>query len=224
MRGKTNQSQQFFLTIRPFLSSIGPNSDKTNAIPLQQAFQKRLFAQILPVVGLLFLAPLAACEPAAVEAPPPPPTVEHSCGEGSGLKASLHGGIKTNLSWSGSDMACESMPRPNNAGIRLRISGEVLGERLAFIIAMPELRPGQHGVESPTNVTVTVEGSGRFFSTPDLDTCWTDVSSQSEIPDAEDEYTLSGALFCIAPLGELNGDAAITIQTFSFSAVTKWTT
>lgn len=185
------------------------------------AFEKRRFARILPAAWLLTLAPLAACEPTAVELPAP--VVENTCGENSHLEGALYGGIETNLSWSGSEMACESMSRPNDEGIRLRISGDVLGERLAFIIAMPELRPGQQRVESPSNVTVTVEGSGRFFSTPDLDTCWTEVDSQTAISDADGEYALSGILFCIAPLGELNGDAAITIPALSFSAVARWT-
>ena len=61
---------------------------------------------------------------------------------------------------------CESMRRPDDRGVRLRFTGEVAGERLAVIIAMPELEPGVTGPEFDSIVTVTVEGSGRFFSTP----------------------------------------------------------
>lgn len=223
MHGKTNRSQHFFLTNQPFLSSIGPNSDPTNAIPLQQAFEKRLIARIIPVAGLLFLAPLAACEPAAVEPPSPAVANENTCGEGSGLKTALYGGIETTLMWSGSEMACESMPRPNGEGLRLKVSGDVSGETVAFIIALPELQPGQAGVESPSNVTMTVEGSGRFFSTADLDSCWTDVHSQTQSPGTDGQYTLRGTLLCIDPLGELNGDSAVTIPRLEFTATVNWT-
>ena len=223
MHGKTNRSQHFFLTIRPFLSSIGPNSDPTNAIPLQEAFEKRLFARIFHIAGLLALAPLGACEPAVVETPPSLPTVENTCGEASALEAALYGGIETTLDWTGSEMACESMSRPNGEGIRLRISGDVAGQTLAFIIALPELRPGDQVAESPTNITASVEGSGRFFSTPDLDSCWTDIHSQVQLPDTDSVYIMTGSLFCIAPLGELNGDSAITIPKLTFTTIVNWT-
>lgn len=222
MHGKTNRSQHFFLTIRPFLSSIGPNSDQSNANPLQEAFEKRLFARTLPVAVLLALAPLAACEPDAAEAPPPTPVVEKTCGDESGLESALYGGIETTLSWSGSEMTCESMPRPDGEGIRLRLSGDISGETLAFIIALPELKPGDQNVESPANVTATVEGSGRFFSTPDLDSCWADVHAQSRVPDTDGAYMMTGTLFCIAPLGELNGDSAITIPRLDFTSLANW--
>lgn len=114
------------------------------------------------------------------------------------------------------------MPRPDGAGLRLRLAGQVSGETLAFIIALPELQPGQVGVESPSNVTATVEGSGRFFSTPDLDTCWTDVQAQTALPDSNSDYLLQGELFCIAPLGEINGDTAVSIASMSFTSRISW--
>lgn len=224
MPGKTNRSQHFFLTIRPILSSIGSNSGQTNSIPLQEVFEKRLFARILPVASLLSLAPLGACESAVDQPSQQQAKAENTCGEDSKLSATLYGGIETTLHWTGSDMACESMPRPNGAGIRLRISGDVSGEHLAFILAMPELRPGDQGIESPTNVTATVEGSGRFFSTPDLDSCFTDVSTQTVLPGHDDQYSLAGTLFCVAPLGELNGDSAISIPSLTFTAIINWAT
>ncbi len=222
MLEKTNRSQHFFLTIRPILSSISANSDQTNSIPLPEVFEKPLFARILQVTGLLSLAPLGACEPAVEQGYQPPVPAQSTCGADSELRASLYGSIETTLQWTGSDMGCESMPRPNGEGIRLRISGDVLGEQLAFILAMPGLRPGEQGIESPTNVTATVEGSGRFFSTPDLDSCFTDVTAQTPLPDHVDQYALAGTLFCVAPLGELNGDSAISIPSLTFNAVINW--
>jgi hypothetical protein len=34
--------------------------------------------------------------------------------------------------------------------------------------------------------------------------------------------SIDGTLFCVAPLGEINGDAAISIPEFSFSAIVNW--
>ncbi len=119
-------------------------------------------------------------------------------------------------------MICESMQRPNGAGIRLRFAGDIAGERLAFIIAIPELQRGEAAAELPSNVTATVEGSGRFFSTPNLDSCWTDVDSQTPLPGDNDSFAISGTLYCVAPLGELNGDAAVSIPELSFATVVGW--
>ena len=212
----------FFLTITPVFVSIGLNSDRRLAIPLQKYSQKSIFARILPVIALMTVAPIAACGPATVAEAEPAVATPKSCDERGALKTSLYGGIETTLSWSGSDMSCESMPRPDGAGLRLRLAGQVSGQTLAFIIALPELQPGQAGIESPSNVTATVEGSGRFFSTPDLDTCWTDVLAQTALQEASSDYLLQGELFCIAPLGELNGDAAVSIARMSFTAPVSW--
>ena len=118
MLEKTNRSQHFFLTIRPILSSISANSDQTNSIPLPEVFEKPLFARILQVTGLLSLAPLGACEPAVEQGYQPPAPAQSTCGADSELRASLYGSIETTLQWTGSDMGCESMPRPNGRNRR----------------------------------------------------------------------------------------------------------
>jgi hypothetical protein len=220
---KANWSQHIFLTIWLILSSIGPISGQTNLIPLPTAHEKRHFAQILPVLSLLLLVPLGACQPNAVEKPASPPAaVQASCGENSSLETSLYGVIETAVAWSGSEMICENMQRPDGQGIRLRFAGDVSGERLALIIALPDLRVGQEGLETPANVTASVEGSGRFFTTPGLESCWVDIRSHAALPDNEADYELSGELSCIAPLGEVNGDANLTIPSPTFRTIVEW--
>ena len=179
----------------------------------------------MPVFSLLLLAPLCACRPTADAEPAPvsiPVLEAPSCGENGALTGSLVGGIDTTISWAAHEMICESMPRPNGQGVRLRLAGDVGDERLAFIIAMPALAAGASGVEVPSNVTATVEGSGRFFSTPGLESCWTEVGAQTALPDRDGSYAVDGKLFCIAPLGEINGDAAVTIPELSFSTIINW--
>ena len=119
-------------------------------------------------------------------------------------------------------MICDSMQRPNGEGVRLRFAGDIAGEQLAIIIAVPDMQRDATAVELPSNVTAIVEGSGRFFSTPDLDSCWTDVDTQTAISGERDSYTISGTLYCVTPLGEVNGDAAISIPELSFTTVLGW--
>ena len=119
-------------------------------------------------------------------------------------------------------MICESMLRPGGQGIRLRFAGNVTDERLAIIIAVPDLQAGEPAVGLPSNVTITVEGSGRFFSTPNLDSCWTDVNSPIVVSDEKGSYAISGTLYCVSPLGEVNGDAAVSIPELSFTTIVNW--
>lgn len=166
---------------------------------------------------------MGACEPAAVEQPTPSPTfVGSGCGESGALQTALFGSLETTVSWPGSEMICESMLRPDGQGIRLRFAGDVAGERLTIIIAVPGLRSGEPAVGLPSNMTVTVEGSGRFFSTPNLDSCWTDVNSQTAVSDEQNSYSISGTLYCVSPLGEVNGDAAVSIPELSFTTIVNW--
>lgn len=114
------------------------------------------------------------------------------------------------------------MQRPNDEGVRLRFNGDVANKWLTIIVALPSLARGEIGEELPSNVTVTVDGSGRFFSTPNLDACWTDISKHEHLPDDAERYTLKGALYCVAPLGELNGHATVSISELSFSSIVDW--
>lgn len=114
------------------------------------------------------------------------------------------------------------MLRPDGHGIRLRFAGDVTDERLAIIIAIPDLQAGEPAVGLPSNVTITVEGSGRFFSTPNLDSCWTDVNSPTVVSGEKGSYTISGTLYCVSPLGEVNGDAAVSIPELSFTTIVNW--
>ena len=190
---------------------------------MHQPQKKPVSAQKLPFLGLLLFSALGACEPAEVEQPAPPPALVGSgCGENGALQTALFGSIETTVSWSGSKMICESMLRPNGQGIRLRFAGDVTGERLAIIIAIPDLQPAEPAVGLPSNVTVTVEGSGRFFGTPNLDTCWTDVDLPTAVSGEKGSYAISGMLYCVSPLGEVNGDAAVSIPELSFTTIVNW--
>lgn len=184
------------------------------------------------LVLLITLFSIGACIEAtsenAAESAPDEPVAQKpierkvsGCGDDGALQTELFGSIETQIQWSGSDMFCQSMRRPNGEGIRLRFAGEIGTQTLAIIIALPKLEPGVSVVESPSTVTATVEDSGRFFSTPNLDICWTDVDFEKTIN--SDSYVISATLYCVAPLGEINGDAAISIPQISFTTLANWT-
>jgi len=190
---------------------------------LHQPQKKPGSAQKLPLLGLLLFGAFGACEPTTVEqSAPPPALVESGCGENGALQTALFGSLETTVSWPGSEMICESMLRPDGQGVRLRFAGDVSGERLAIIIAVPGLQSAEPAVGLPSNVTITVEGSGRFFSTPNLDTCWTDVKSPTAVSGEKASYAISGTLYCVSPLGEVNGDAAVSIPELSFTTIVNW--
>ena len=170
---------------------------------------------------------LAACEeppagPAAEVAPVAQTKVESTCGNAGLLAGSLSGAINVQLDWPDDALRCESMPRPNSEGVRMRFLGDVSGERLAIIIALPALEAGASGEAFDSNVTITVEGSGRFFSTPNLDTCWSDITTNEPLADQADVFKVVGRLSCVAPLGEINGDAFVDIRDLRFSGVAVW--
>jgi len=182
----------------------------------------------LTVTGLLLLlGPFAACQDAPSEAhddaaPATDATIEPTCGGLGVLQGTLSGAINARLDWPDDALRCESMPRPDAEGVRLRLSGDVAGERVAIIIAMPGLEPGATRTEFSSNVTITVEGSGRFFSTPNLETCWTDVVKNEPLQDMPDMYVVMGDLYCVGPLGEINGDAFVDVRMLRFSSVANW--
>lgn len=179
-------------------------------------------------LALLFVAlVVAGCgqspePPAAAESTPEPEPVASTCGDNGWLRGSLSGAITAEIDWPDEALRCESMPRPDDRGVRLRLSGDIGNERLAVIIAMPGLGASATGPEFDAVVTIMVDGSGRFFSTPNLGSCWADVRTNAPLEDGSDLYNLAGELSCVAPLGEFNGSAFVDLQSLAFSGVAKW--
>lgn len=173
---------------------------------------------------LLFVAlALAGCSQDDVPpASPPAAPVSSSCGESGHLVAQLSGALTAAIDWQDSDLLCESMPRPDDLGVRLRFSGEVRGERLAIIIAMPGLEAGLTGPDVDAVVTITAEGSGRFFSTPSLGSCWADIARNAPLEARARVHLVAGELACVGPLGEFNGDAYVAISDLRFSGIAEW--
>ena len=152
--------------------------------------------------------------------PPPPET--RGCGERGYVRTSFYGEYSGPVDWSAGDLDCAGMPRPNGQGARLRFAGQSGDLAIAIIVAMPELERGSTAQELPSNVTVIEEGSGRFFSTSGLESCWTDIVSQQRIDESSDAYFIAGTLYCIAPLAEVNGDSSVTVRELQFGGELDW--
>jgi hypothetical protein len=167
------------------------------------------------------LTMLAACN----DPPPDAPEIVGACGSDGRLKAELFGGLEVVLDWKPDQLQCQGMPRPNAAGARLRFSGTATSgsdsTQLAFIFGIPGLERGKSARELPTNVTVIDEGRGRFFSTQDTDSCWSDIDRQEETATAS-RYVISGILYCVAPLAELNGYGDVRVSEVHFTGLLDW--
>lgn len=161
----------------------------------------------------------------------PPPAVDAApvqafatdCVADGYLTVEVYGDLQSQLAWRGAPLHCEGMPRPNDAGARLRFSGPLgdNGQRLAFIIALPELEPGAEGKEFPAKITMIQEDSGRFYSNGDNETCWSDVKQQSSHGGPQ-SYTIEGIVYCVAPLAELNGNGNVTLRDLSYAGRVNW--
>ena len=151
-----------------------------------------------------------------------PMTVASTCADSGFLRVSLSGALTARTELRDEDLTCESMRRPDDRGVRLRLSTDIDGERLAIIIAMPELDAGETGAGFDSIVTITVDGSGRFFSTANLGACWTDVAGNEPLDGAGGAHVISGAVSCVGPLGEFNGDAYVDVQELVFSGIADW--
>jgi len=156
---------------------------------------------------------------AAVQAP--------ACGADGKFIAEIYGGVRASIDWDAGVLQCQGMPRPNGKGARLRFAGPAAtaaGDRqLAFILGLPDLRPGETGRELPTNVTLMEEGTGRFFGTRDAANCWTDIETHEQLqPAGPPDYRISGILYCVSPIAGLDGNSSISFADLTFTGRVTW--
>ena len=160
--------------------------------------------------------------PQTAEPVPEPAPVTSTCGGAGRVEATLSGALNAALDWRDAALRCESMRRPDNEGVRLRFTGDVGNERLVIIVAAPGLDAGATGPGFDAVVTVTVEGSGRFFSTPNLGACWADVTRNDPVGDTSGDHVVAGTLSCVGPLGEVNGEGYVDLREMRFSGIANW--
>ena len=178
-----------------------------------------------PALVACAFAGLCACEkpppePESAGFLPAAPAAASGCGNDGRLQTRFYGAIDGEVSWTADSLDCEGMRRPGDEGARLRFAGAALDTAIAIIVAIPMLEPQVSAQELPSNVTLIEEGTGRFFTSATLDSCWTDVDEQSE--SSSGVYAVSGTVYCIAPLGEVNGDSSISFEELQFTGLIDW--
>jgi hypothetical protein len=190
------------------------------------------FRKIFAFTGIAAVSlPGAGCSAEPEPAPPSSflpaaPATARGCDDGGFLQTSIYGAFEADIRWGSDELDCEGMPRPDSEGARLRFAGALNdgAQELAFIIAMPDLVPGASARELATNVTLIAEGSGRFFSTPGLDSCWTDVEMPASSDETPHRFAIDGTLYCIAPIPEVNGTSSVSLEETRFSGWLDWST
>ena len=225
-----------FCSYWPYFGNNAPTSDLHRPDTLRKIQKKCANTrQFLVEIGLVLIATTAfsACTPArqapsaiasesgAVTAGEEPVL---KCGADGELHTRLFGAIAAQLDWDRKHLECTGMPRPEGRGVRLRFAGSVAGSdlRVAIIIAIPDLGREALGKEYRSNVTIIEEGTSRFFSTPDLQNCLTDITSWDALDEAGDRFSLGGLTYCVSPLPEVNGDSSISIPELRFQGLLDW--
>ncbi len=175
----------------------------------------------------IVLACLALSLSACGDPAPAAPEKTFACGADGEFVAEIYGSLRASIDWRADTLDCEGMPRPNGEGARLRFAGAADvadGTRdLAFILGLPDLRAGQTGKELATNVTLMEEGSGRFFATRDTGSCWTDVETHEPLRSpATSGYRISGILYCVAPLANVNDNTSVSFADLRFTGRLDW--
>lgn len=208
--------------MHPIFQSSCPGSGKRHAaIRVGCRLRQTALGLLLAAAGCSTEAePEAAAEPSSFL--PANTPAREGCGSGGLVRTTVYGALDGVVHWTGDAMDCEGMPRPDGGGVRLRFAGVADAIPLAIIIGVDDIGPAETAAELPTNVTIIEEGVGRFFSTGDLESCWTDIERQAEIDAERGRYAIDGTLYCIAPLAEVNGDGSISIPELQFSGLVDW--
>lgn len=137
------------------------------------------------------------------------------------LTARLRGDVEAEIDWRGAALTCEGMSRPGAQGLRLRFAGTLPdGRRLGILLATPALTEGGSGHEVPVNVTVIVEGEGRFYGTQGTDRCVLDEVAQTPVTDPSvppRSFRVEGRGFCTAPARALAGEGSLLVTRFDFA-------
>ena len=224
--------RRIFCEYWPDFGNNAPYSDinRPNTLQLIQgkcALVRNILSEpgMLLAIGTVVLAGgLASAAAPTAASPTEKPAL--NCGNEGFLRTRLYGAIKATLDWGKHDLECTGMPRPEGRGARLRFAGTSpdasKDQKVAIIIAIPDLTRAALGDEYRSNVTLIEEGAGRFFSTPNLDNCLTNITTLTALDDSGDRFSIGGTLYCVAPLPLVNGDSSVSFSDLDFSGLIDW--
>lgn len=128
------------------------------------------------------------------------------------LRGQIFGALAMELDWSGAELSCEGMSRPDGKGIRLHIAWDQGNdERLVLVVGIDGVTTPVAGLEKPANITFIDERSGHFYSSGGTGRCWTDISELASLPAQDNRRQLKGRLYCTAALPALNDHSSLTL-------------
>jgi hypothetical protein len=151
------------------------------------------------------------------------------------LSARLAGSVEAELHWSGAELQCDGMRRPDGRGMRVTFSGAFGGGRLTLVFGIPRLAEGAAGHAVPVNVTLIREG-GALYGTRGEDKCLLDDVSQAPLeappatvdpaaaePVAARRWRIDARGFCLEPARSIAGGGdAILLARFDFRGLLTW--
>ena len=70
--------------------------------------------------------------------------------------------------------------------------------------------------------TLIEEGGGRFFSTVSESNCVTRIVSVDEAGADSRRVAISGDVYCVSPLAEVNGNSSVSIADLRFTGLLDW--
>ena len=137
------------------------------------------------------------------------------------LRGRFFGALSLTADWSGADLLCDGMQRPNGAGVRLFFAPENPGADPVSVLIGLDGRPEDLvGAERPANVTVIDERRGRFFSTGGPGRCWASISSVTALAKSgggNPGFRIDGLVYCVGALPSVGDRASLTLSELRFA-------
>lgn len=132
------------------------------------------------------------------------------------LRGRLFGALDARLDWSGDELHCSGMLRPEGRGVRLYFAHDVPGQgRLSVQISIAGRPSGLARGEAPANVTI-IDPSGHFFSSAGFDRCWTRIDSvRRQAGNAA--LRIEGMVYCVGALPSVQDRTSLTLGDLHFA-------
>lgn len=183
-------------------------------------------AGLLGAAGVLLIGTVALMQsppPAALEAQASPTGASRPCTlrPDGFLRGRFFGALSLSPDWSGADLYCDGMPRPDGEGVRLFFAREQPGGgRVSVLIGIDGRTEDLVGAERPANVTVIDERSGRFFSSGRSGRCWASINSVTDLPRASGSHAghrIDGLVYCVGALPSVGDRSSLTVGELRFA-------
>jgi hypothetical protein len=137
------------------------------------------------------------------------------------LRGRLFGALSLTVDWSGAELLCDGMQRPNGEGVRLFFArAQPGGDRVSVLIGIDGRPEDLVGPERSANVTVIDEKAGRFFSAGGPGRCWASINSVTVLPRSSGGHTgyrIDGLVYCVGALPSIGDRSSLTLSDLRFA-------